>query len=162
MDGNTGDTGAPVGAEFTLADAVALARRAHDGQLDKGGKPYIAHPLRVMAAVDGDAAKMAAVLHDVIEDTEVSAADLRRAGCPERVVVAVVALSKGPREPLESSMARAAADPIALVVKRADIADNRSEVRLGQLDPATQVRLRAKYERSLDLLERFAADYAHN
>ncbi|MDI2128685.1 HD domain-containing protein [Yinghuangia seranimata] len=145
---------------FTLDDAVVLARRAHAGQLDKGGKPYITHPLRVMRRVEGEWAQMAAVLHDVIEDTAVSAADLRAEGCPERVIEAVIALSKLPGEPLEASMARAAADPIALVVKRADIADNRSEARLGQLDEVTQVRLRAKYTRSIELLEQYAADYA--
>lgn len=142
---------------FTVDDAVALARRAHDGQVDKGGRPYITHPLRVMRHVDGEWAQMAAVLHDVIEDTPVTADDLRAAGCPAVVVTAVIALSKLPGEPLEASMARAAADPIALVVKRADIADNRSEVRLGQLDPATQVRLRVKYARSIELLEQYAA-----
>jgi (p)ppGpp synthase/HD superfamily hydrolase len=154
----------PDAAVFTLDDAVALATRAHEGQLDKGGKPYISHPLRVMRAVsdEGVWAQMAAVLHDVIEDTDVTADDLRRAGCPERVVSAVIALSKAPREPLESSMARAAADPIALVVKRADIADNRSEVRLGQLDAPTQERLRAKYARSVALLERFATGRTHH
>lgn len=156
MDPN-GTRAAADSRTFTLDDAVALARAAHDGQLDKGGKPYIAHPLRVMHAVEGTYAQMAAVLHDVIEDTPVTAGDLRRAGCPERVVAAVVALSKQPREPLEASMARAAADPIALVVKRADIADNRSEARLGQLDEATQTRLRAKYTRSIALLEEYAA-----
>ncbi|MYW05281.1 HD domain-containing protein [Streptomyces sp. SID3343] len=144
-------------AGFTLDDAVALARAAHDGQLDKGGHPYITHPLRVMDNVDGIPARMAAVLHDVIEDTPVGADQLRAAGVPARIVDAVIALSKLPGEPLEASMARAAADPIALVVKRADIADNRSEARLGQLDEATQVRLRHKYTRSIELLEEFAA-----
>ncbi|MET7300710.1 phosphohydrolase [Embleya sp. NPDC005575] len=144
-------------AGFTLDDAVALARAAHDGQLDKGGHPYITHPLRVMRHVEGTYAQMAAVLHDVIEDTPVGADDLRAAGVPERVVAAVIALSKLPGEPLEVSIARAAADPIAIVVKRADIADNRSEARLGQLDAQTQVRLRSKYARSIELLEEFAA-----
>ncbi|MFI1579029.1 HD domain-containing protein [Embleya sp. NPDC020630] len=149
--------GSPAIAGFTLDDAVALARAAHDGQLDKGGHPYITHPLRVMQHVEGTYTRMAAVLHDVIEDTPVGADDLRAAGVPEQVVAAVIALSKLPGEPLDRSMARAAADPIALVVKRADIADNRSEARLGQLDPATQVRLREKYARSIELLEKFAA-----
>ncbi|MEU8134998.1 phosphohydrolase [Streptodolium elevatio] len=143
---------------FALDDAVAIARRAHEGQLDKGGKPYIAHPLRVMRAVEaeGEWHQMAAVLHDVIEDTDVTAADLHGAGCPNPVVAAVIALSKLPGEPLEAGMARAAADPIALVVKRADIADNCSEARLGQLDEVTQTRLRAKYALSVALLEQYA------
>ncbi|UGQ13879.1 HD domain-containing protein [Yinghuangia sp. ASG 101] len=145
---------------FTLEDAVALARRAHDGQVDKSGRPYIAHPLRVMRAVDGTRARMAAVLHDVIEDTGVTEDDLRRAGCPEEVVAAVVALTKRPGEPLATSMARAAADPIARVVKRADIADNCSEQRLALLDEATRTRLRAKYARSLALLDGRESDGA--
>ena len=149
-------SGNPATAGFTVDDAVALATAAHDGQLDKGGHPYITHPLRVMDNVEGTYARMAAVLHDVIEDTPVGADDLRTAGVPERVVVAVIALSKEPGEPLESSMARAAADAIALVVKRADIADNRSEARLGQLDTRTQARVRIKYARSVELLERYA------
>lgn len=150
----------PPNSAFTVRDAVALARRAHEGQLDKSGRPYIAHPLRVMDAVDGEWARMAAVLHDVIEDTAVTADELRRAGCPEAVVAAVVALTKLPDEPLATSMARAAADPIARAVKRADIADNCSEDRLALLDEATRTRLRAKYARSLELLDACESDGA--
>lgn len=145
---------------FTLHDAVELARRAHEGQVDKSGRPYIAHPLRVMRAVDGEWAQMAAVLHDVVEDTAVTADDLRDAGCPEPVVAAVVALTKLPGEPLATSLARAAADPIAHTVKRADIADNSSEARLALLDEPTRTRLRAKYARSLALLDGHESDGA--
>src|SRR5438477_7402644 len=67
----------------TLADAIEIAARAHAGQTDKlGGMPYALHPLRVMNRVEGEHAKMAAVLHDVVEDTPVTADDLRRAGFP--------------------------------------------------------------------------------
>lgn len=54
---------------FTLDEAIQVARRAHEGQLDKSGRPYIAHPLRVMGAMRGEHERMAAVLHDVVEDT---------------------------------------------------------------------------------------------
>ncbi|KAA2266105.1 HD domain-containing protein [Solihabitans fulvus] len=137
---------------FTLRDAVDIARRAHDGQVDKAGAPYIGHPLRVMQRVSGEHARMAAVLHDVIEDTEVTAADLLAAGAPAEVVATVVALSKAPGEPMPDYLARVAADPVAVVVKRADIADNSSPPRIDRLDPATQVRLRAKYQTALSLL----------
>ncbi|MBP2474119.1 (p)ppGpp synthase/HD superfamily hydrolase [Crossiella equi] len=141
--------------DFSLAQAVDIATRAHEGQLDKAGVPYIHHPLRVMAAVDGEQAKMAAVLHDVIEDTGVTAEDLRAAGCPERVVTAVLALSKRPGEPMEGYLRRAAEDDIAIVVKHADIADNSGPERLDRLDPATQDRLRAKYAKALGLLAEY-------
>ncbi|MGO1049398.1 HD domain-containing protein [Crossiella sp. CA198] len=143
---------------FSLARAVEIATRAHEGQVDKAGLPYIRHPLRVMDSVTGEWPKMAAVLHDVIEDTEVTADDLRAAGCPERVVVAVLALSKQPGEPMESYLRRAAADEIAIVVKHADIADNSGPDRMGRLDPATQDRLRAKYAKALSLLAEYRTD----
>jgi hypothetical protein len=57
-------------------------RQAHEGQIDKSGQPYIGHPLRVMSKVAGPHAQMAAVLHDVIEDTPATAGDLLAAGCP--------------------------------------------------------------------------------
>ncbi|AHH95036.1 HD domain-containing protein [Kutzneria viridogrisea] len=138
---------------FTVQDAVRIATQAHDGQLDKAGKPYIGHPVRVMNRVSGDYERMAAVLHDVIEDTPVTAEDLLAQGCPPRVVTAVVALSKEPGEPQADYIARVAADPIAVVVKRADIADNFSPPRFDVLDEATQHRLRGKYGEALRLLD---------
>lgn len=137
---------------FTEGDAVRIARAAHAGQMDKSGKPYIGHPLRVMAALDGPHERMAAVLHDVIEDTPVTADDLRAAGCPEEVVVAVIALSRGDDEPQTDYLARVAANPLARTVKLADIADNSSPARLRALDEPTQDRLRAKYAAALAYL----------
>lgn len=138
---------------FTVDDAVRIARAAHEGQVDKSGNPYIGHPLRVMAGVSGEHARMAAVLHDVVEDTSVTAEDLRAAGCPAEVVATVLALSHRDGEAQEDYLARVLTDPVAVQVKRADIADNTSPPRLALLDPATQERLRAKYARALDFLD---------
>jgi (p)ppGpp synthase/HD superfamily hydrolase len=135
--------------KFTLDEAIQVARRAHEGQLDKSGRPYIAHPLRVMGKVRSEHERMAAVLHDVVEDTPVTLADLKAAGCPEEVVAAVAAISKRPGEDQTEYLARVATNPIALAVKRADIADNMSPDRLARLDAATQERLRVKYESAL-------------
>lgn len=142
---------------FTLADAVALATSAHDGQVDKSGRPYIGHPLRVMAAVSGEHAQMAAVLHDVIEDTPVTAASLLEAGCPAAVVDAVVALSHLPDEPQADYLRRVAANSLALLVKRADIADNLSPTRMACLDAATRERLEIKYATALRLLDSYVS-----
>lgn len=138
---------------FTLDDAIQVARRAHEGQLDKSGRPYIAHPLRVMGALRDEHERMAAVLHDVIEDTQVTLADLTDAGCPAPVLEAVAAISKQPGEDQETYLTRVAANPIALAVKRADIADNMSPDRLSRLDKDTQERLRAKYASALRQLD---------
>lgn len=135
--------------KFTLDEAIQVARRAHEGQLDKSGRPYIGHPLRVMGALRDEHERMTAVLHDVVEDTSVTLADLKAAGCPEEVVAAVAAISKRPGEDQATYLARVAANPIARAVKRADLADNMSPDRLSRLDPATRERLRAKYESAL-------------
>jgi (p)ppGpp synthase/HD superfamily hydrolase len=134
---------------FTLDEAIQVARRAHEGQLDKSGRPYIGHPLRVMGSLRGEHERMAAVLHDVVEDTSVTLADLKAAGCPDEVLAAVAAVSRQPGEDQAAYLARVAANPIARAVKRADIADNMSPERLARLDAETQERLRAKYESAL-------------
>ena len=87
----------------TLERAIALAAVAHAGQIDKAGNPYILHPLRVMLNVRVDAARMdaariAAVLHDVVEDTPVTPAQLRELGFSDTVITAVAALTKHPGE----------------------------------------------------------------
>lgn len=134
---------------FTLDDAIQVARRAHEGQLDKSGRPYIGHPLRVMGALRNEHERMAAVLHDVVEDTAVTLDDLTEAGCPAPVLAALAAISKQPGEAQESYLARVASNPIALAVKRADIEDNMSPDRMARLDKDTQERLRAKYTSAL-------------
>jgi guanosine-3',5'-bis(diphosphate) 3'-pyrophosphohydrolase len=103
----------------TLERAIELAARAHAGQRDKGGHPYILHPLRVMQAVSGEAERIAAVLHDIVEDTSVSFDDLL-----VEVVDAVRALTKFDGETREQAAQRIVRNPIARTVKLADIADN--------------------------------------
>lgn len=140
---------------FDLDAAVRLATQVHSGQRDKAGEAYIGHPLRVMARVDGDDARMVAVLHDVVEDTAVTTADLLALGCPATVVAAVDALSKRPGETLEASMRRVAEHPLAVVVKHADLDDNTDPRRLAALPADVGDRLRDKYRRSRELLEAF-------
>ena len=119
----------------TLERAKALAREAHDGQTDKAGAPYIRHPLRVMAAVASAHEKMAAVLHDIVEDTDVTLDDLLREGFPAEVVDAIDALTKRPGETRLDAAKRARANPIARAVKLADVADNMD---LDRLDAPTE------------------------
>ena len=108
----------------TLEDAIALAAQAHRGQVDKSGQPYILHPLRVMLRCRTDAQRIAAVLHDVVEDTGRTLGDLRDLGYPADILAALDCLTKRAGEPYEAFVERAAADPIARVVKLADVEDN--------------------------------------
>lgn len=108
----------------TLERAIELAAAAHAGQVDKAGQPYILHPLRVMLRVTGEYERMAAVLHDAVEDTPLTLAQLTGAGFPAEVVAAIEALTKRPGESRMQAATRAAANPIARVVKLADNAEN--------------------------------------
>jgi hypothetical protein len=136
-----------------LNEAIALATRFHEGATDKQGEPYITHPLRVMERVTTPDEKLAAVLHDLLEDTPITERDLRAAGCPAPVVTALDALTRRPDEDYFEFILRASCDPIARTVKLADIADNLDPARLAALDSDVAARLRAKYEPARDALE---------
>jgi GTP diphosphokinase / guanosine-3',5'-bis(diphosphate) 3'-diphosphatase len=108
----------------TLAQAIEIATRAHAGQVDKAGAPYIEHPLRVMRSLESERDKISAMLHDVIEDTSVTLQDLAAQGFEQDIIDAVDALTKRRGETRMQAAARAAVNPIARRVKLADNADN--------------------------------------
>jgi (p)ppGpp synthase/HD superfamily hydrolase len=135
----------------TIERAAAIAKQAHADQVDKGGAPYITHPDRVAAAVDGEEAKMVALLHDVIEDSEWTLDQLRDEGFSEPVVNAVEALTHKDREDYFDAVRRAKANPLARVVKLADLADNSDRTRLGEITEQDERRLE-KYARARDIL----------
>ncbi|HYC31104.1 MAG TPA: HD domain-containing protein, partial [Gemmatimonadales bacterium] len=115
----------------TLERALEIAAQAHRGQLDKAGEPYLLHPIRVMLRLSGETERMAALLHDVVEDAPAWTLDrLRAEGFPAQVVAAVDRLTKREGEPYEALIERAAADPIACRVKLADLEDNMSLLRI--------------------------------
>jgi len=108
----------------TLETAIRIAVTAHAGQTEKGGAAYITHPLRLMAAVDGEQAMIVAVLHDVIEDTAVTLDDLRREGFSEDLVAGVACVTHRRDEPYADYVIRCKGHPVARRVKLADLADN--------------------------------------
>ena len=107
-----------------LNKAIELAHIAHKGQLDKGGHPYINHPLRVMNNVETMEEKIVAVLHDVVEDSEITLEDLRIAKFSDRIIAAIDAITKLEGEKREDYLQRVIGNPIALRVKIADMTDN--------------------------------------
>lgn len=131
----------------TVADTNRLAEQAHRGQVDKAGRPYIEHPRAVAAMLTqhGDYAVMAGLLHDVVEDTPTTLADLRAAGYPEEVVSAVDAVTRRKGETYLDMIRRAAAVPLGRLVKLADNAHNSDPVRLALLDPDEADRKRKRY-----------------
>ena len=120
-------------SSFGVADALRIATEAHRGQADKAGQPYIGHVVRVMGRVDTDVEKMAAALHDVVEDTDATPESLLGQGVPEDVIDAVLALTKRDGETYTDFVLRVGAHPIARQVKIADLADNADPRRIGAL-----------------------------
>jgi (p)ppGpp synthase/HD superfamily hydrolase len=108
----------------TIEKALQIAAKAHEGQRDKEGLPYILHPLRVMMTVEGEEAQIVAVLHDVIEDTSVTAGDLRQAGFSENLVATVQCVTHRKDEPYADYVVRCKSDEVARRVKLADLKEN--------------------------------------
>lgn len=130
----------------TIEDVVIFAAELHRGQRDKAGEPYILHPLRVALRCRTDPERIAAILHDVVEDTDVTIAELRARGLDEAAISAIDALTKREGEEYPHFIERIAQNPIATAVKLADLADNLDPDRLAALPAEEQQRLRRKYE----------------
>lgn len=161
----------------TLDDAIALAEFAHRHQTDKAGLPYFKHPKRVMESVQSQGGlpyvQMAAILHDVTEDTTFTCSMLEHLGFPEGAVSIVRLVDRVHSEKMYTATFEMGVDahatwykeerdkfyyagiknnPGALMVKLADINDNLQEWRLSYLPPETQTRLRVKYATAKRLL----------
>ena len=132
-------------AMSTLERAIEIAAHAHAGQLDKAGQPYILHPLRLLLAVHTLQEQIVAVLHDVVEDTAVTLVDLQREGFANDVLDAVQALTKQPGESRGAAARRAVANPIARIVKLADVTDHMDLARIAAPTDADYARVK-EYE----------------
>jgi (p)ppGpp synthase/HD superfamily hydrolase len=105
---------------------ILIATNAHAGQYDKGGKPYILHPLAVMQLLDTDDEELQAIAvgHDVIEDTSITYHDLREAGITDRVITGIRALTKQPGQTYQEYKDGVFANVDAMKVKLADLTHN--------------------------------------
>lgn len=135
-----------------LTSALKVAINAHKNQTDKSGEPYILHPLRVAFNVPGIDRKIVAILHNVIEDTDVTLGDLCTLGISTKIIDSIVAITRGKKETHEEYIKRVKLDDWARDVKIADINDNMDPVRLAKLDEKTFQRLTKKYTKALDYL----------
>lgn len=136
--------------------ALKLAYAAHAGQVDKAGMPYIFHPYEVALQVQTEEEVCAALLHDVVEDTDWTMEDLRAAGFPETVLEAVQLLTHDPAVPYLDYVQALCGNPIAVVVKRADLHHNSERTRFDADSPDIEKRLQkyAAAEAVLDEAEK--------
>jgi (p)ppGpp synthase/HD superfamily hydrolase len=134
-----------------LTTAILLATKMHHGQFDKGGHPYILHPLRLMLKADNDIERIVSVLHDVIEDTDCTKETLIKNGFSSLIIDAVMALTRAEGEVYADFIDRIGKNDIARKVKILDIEDNMDLTRI--TNPTEQDFSRLKrYKKSLDAL----------
>lgn len=131
----------------TLEDALELAIRAHKGQVDKAGQAYIFHPLRVMMRMTTETEKFAAILHDVVEDTDMTLDDLRVVGYPEPVITAVDCLTKRDGEAYDAYIDRVLTNPVACRVKLGDLEDN-MDIRRNKKVKSSSIERLEKYRKA--------------
>ncbi len=134
--------------------AMKLAYTAHEGQVDKCGQPYIFHPYHLAEQMDDEISTCVALLHDVVEDTDVTLDDLEKQFPPE-VVEGVRLLTHDPAVDYFDYVRAIKGHPVAQKVKLADLAHNSDESRFAGIEDATEAllsRRRQKYARARDIL----------
>lgn len=152
----------------TLEDAILLAIEAHKDQKDKIGKEYILHPLWVMSHIDEtllyekDDLRIIAVLHDVVEDTEITLEDIHDRGYSKKIVDAIDAITKRPGEERFAYLDRVMDNHLALMVKKIDTRHNTSPERMDKLSRSEQIRLAKKYDKDAEYFankDRYSVEY---
>jgi len=141
-----------------LEEAIILATQAHAGQVDKGGAPYIFHPLRVMMAMTSEQDRIVAVLHDVVEDSDYELTNIA-SQFGVAVYDAVDALTRRDGETYEAFVERCSKNTTARRVKLADLADNMDLKRLGRDPTAEDARRFHRYNSARAYLTTFGDDH---
>lgn len=136
-----------------LGTAIALAAKVFDGKFDKGGSPYMLHCLQVMYWVDQSDSELMqiAVLHDVVEDSDLTINDLQQMGFSERVLKALECLTHHKQESYDNYIRRVATNADSIKVKLADLRHNSDITRMKGLREKDIKRLE-KYHRSFNFL----------
>jgi (p)ppGpp synthase/HD superfamily hydrolase len=136
-----------------LCKMIRLAVERHAGQFDKGGRPYILHPLTVMHRLrtDDEELQCIAVGHDLIEDTDVASWDLEEMGFTHRVVQGIRDLTKYDGDSKEEYRERVKANPDAIRVKMEDLRHNSDIRRLKGVSPKDVARMVRYHEFYLEL-----------
>ena len=131
--------------------ALKIAVEAHREQKDKSGREYVMHPIRVAERCKDPRAKIVALLHDTIEDTNVTAEYLRCEGFPDEIINGVLSVTKREGETYDDFVRRAAENVIGREVKIADLEDNMDIRRLKEITAEDVARLQ-KYLRAWQYL----------
>ena len=141
---------------YMLSAALKIAVNAHDGQYDRGGNPYVLHVLKVLhyLKTDDEELQCIAVLHDVVEDSNVTWLDLREAAMSNRVISAVRALTKIPGQSYDEYRDAVFANRDAMLVKIADLRHNCDIRRLKGVTMKDRERMARYHEFAFDIQQR--------
>lgn len=131
--------------------AILIATKAHSGQIDKGGNPYILHPINVMIKMSNETERIVALLHDVIEDTTMTYEDLRNEGFGDDIIIPLKNLTKKDDETYMEFIKRAKIHPISKNVKMEDVKNNMDITRIKNPTEKDYARIE-KYKRALNEL----------
>ena len=131
--------------------ALSIAKKAHAGQVDKAGIDYIQHPLYVASQVKTEQEKAVALLHDVLEDSDITAADLLAYGLSNEVVTAVQTLTKKKGQSYQDYLEKVKSNDLARVVKLADLKHNSDLSRLKSVSDTDYERVK-KYKNAIRYL----------
>lgn len=131
--------------------AMKIAYQAHQGQTDKTGLPYIYHPIHLAEQMQDEATTCVALLHDVVEDTDITIEQLGQEGFPQEVLEAIQLMTHAPEVPYMDYVREIKKNPIASAVKLADLRHNSDMSRLDVVDDKAIARVE-KYHRAIDLL----------
>lgn len=136
-----------------LAKAIALASEKHMGQFDKGGMPYVLHPLKVMHYLKSTDMELMsiAVMHDVVEDTDVTFQELVEMGFSSRVIEALKLLTKMPGQTAQEYLDGIKSNKDAIAVKLADLRHNSDIRRLKGISEKDVVRMKKYNSMYLEL-----------
>lgn len=131
--------------------AMKIAFTAHKEQVDKNGMPYIYHPIHVAEQMTDEATICVALLHDVIEDTDITIEMLAAEGFPDSVLTALQLLTHDEQVPYLTYVGEIKTNPIASVLKIADLKHNSDLTRLDRIDEKALARVE-KYKKAIELL----------
>lgn len=126
----------------TVERALQIAVQAHAGQKDKSGAAYIFHPIRVMMRCTSTEAQIVGLLHDVVEDTQVTFEELEGEGFSKTVMEALRLLTHDPKVPYQDYIREIKTNAIATEAKLADLQDNMDLRRLQEVDEKTVARFK--------------------
>lgn len=132
--------------------ALKLCFEAHKEQVDKSGMPYVFHPFHLAEQMTDETTTVVALLHDVVEDTELTFDDLEKQGFGEEIISVLKLLTHNDDTPYMDYVAKIKNNKIATAVKLADLRHNSDLTRLDVVDEKALKR-KEKYEKAIKLLE---------